>query len=510
MRGSKFRIKIGVAILSGLMLTASFPPGKLDWVAWIALVPLLWSFKNEVPSRAFMLGFIAGVAHYLTLIYWIVVVLEHYGGLPFAISLFVLILFCLYLALFPALFSYLIRRIAGPCLPIFTAAGLWVAIEYLRAKLLTGFPWSLLGYSQYRHIDLIQVADLVGVYGISFLILVTNALIYVLLFDRSSIKKVFFIRDIPVIVVMAFFVFLYGHHQLSKTDVNGNTPLRVAIIQGNIDQSMKWNPAYQIKTVNIYERLTRTTHTFNPNLIVWPETALPFFFQDHRILSPRVAGIATALRAHFIFGSPAYRKEKGGVRYYNRAYSLTPDGRMSGFYDKVHLVPFGEYVPLKRFLPFVHRLVPAAGDMAPGKEIAPLSLPGLSAGILICFEAIFPELSRKQTKKGAEILVNLTNDAWFGRTSAPHQHLSMAIFRSVENRRPMIRAANTGISAFIGPRGEIISVGEQFREEVLMVEIKKPDPSLTFYTSYGDLFILALILMVVINVIIVNRVSSKR
>jgi len=507
---SRFRIKIGVSILSGLMLTASFPPGKLDWVAWIALVPLLWSLKNEVPSRAFMLGFIAGIAHYLTLIYWIVVVLEHYGGLPFAVSLFVLILLCLYLALFPALFSYLIRRIKGPCFPIFTVAGIWVGIEYLRAKLLTGFPWCLLGYSQYKHVDLIQIADLVGVYGISFLILVSNALIYVLLFDRSSIKKVFFRRDLPVIVVMAFFVVAYGQYRLTNSETEGKTPLKVAIIQGNIDQSMKWNPAYQIKTLNIYERLTRTTRPFKPNLVVWPETALPFFFQDHRILSPRVADITTTLGADLIFGSPAYKEEKGAVNYYNRAYSLTSDGRVSGFYDKVHLVPFGEYVPIKRFLPFVHRLVQAAGDMTPGNKITPLKVPGISAGILICFEAIFPELSRKQAKQGAEILVNLTNDAWFGMTSAPHQHLSMAIFRSVENRRPMVRAANTGVSAFIGPRGEVISMGEQFREEVLMGELKKPDSSLTFYTSYGDLFILALVLMVVINIIIIRRVNSNR
>jgi apolipoprotein N-acyltransferase len=505
MQGPTFRIKIGIAILSGLMLTASFPPGKLDWVAWIALVPLFWTLKNEIPSRAFMLGFITGVAHYLTLIYWIVVVLEHYGGLPFAVSLFVLILFCLYLALFPALFSYLIRKIKGARFPVFTAAGLWVGIEYLRAEFLTGFPWCLLGYSQYKHLGLIQIADLVGVYGLSFLILLSNALIYVILIDRHYIKKMFFKRDIPIMVVMACFVVAYGQYRLTSIKPGERPPLKVAIIQGNIDQSLKWNPAYQIKTINIYERLTRTTRPFKPNLVVWPETALPFFFQDHRALSPRVAEITMSLGTNLIFGSPAYKQEKGAYNYYNRAYSLTSDGRVPGFYDKVHLVPFGEYVPLKKFLPFVHRLVPAAGDMAPGKKITPLKLPDISAGILICFEAIFPELSRKQTKEGAEILVNLTNDAWFGMTSAPHQHLSMAILRSVENRRPMIRAANTGVSAFIGPQGKILSMGEQFREEVLMLELKKPNTSLTFYTSYGDLFIPALLLMVVINVIIIKR-----
>lgn len=506
----KSRIKIGLAILSGLMLTASFPPGKLSWMAWFALVPLFGSLKNESPSRAFRLGFIAGIAHYLTLIYWIVVVLNHYGGLPFLVSLFVLIIFCFYLSLYPALFSYLICRIKGDNFPVFTVAGIWVCIEYLRAKLLTGFPWSLLGYSQYEHVDLIQTADLAGVYGISFLILLSNALIWVLLFDRRFIRKIFFKREVPIIFMMAFFVLAYGHYRLSYRESEGRNPLKVAIIQGNIDQSLKWDPAYQLKTVNIYEKLTRKTLPFKPDLVVWPETALPFFFQDNREFSPRVAKITASMGAGLIFGSPAYKKEKGAVRYFNRAYALSNDGRLSGFYDKVHLVPFGEYVPLKRFLPFVHRLVPAAGDFTPGEKIAPLRLPGLAAGILICFEAIFPELSREQTKKGAEILVNLTNDAWFGPTSAPYQHLSMAVFRSVENRRPMVRAANTGISALISPRGEFISKGELFSEEVLMGELERPDSSLTFYTLYGDLFILALVLMVLINVIIIKSVNSER
>lgn len=502
---SKFRIKIGVAVFSGLMLTASFPPGNLDWMAWIALVPLFWSLKNESPSRAFKLGFITGVAHYLTLIYWIVVVLEHYGGLPFFVSISILILFCLYLALFPAFFSYLVCRINGSRFPFFTVAGVWVCLEYVRAKFLTGFPWCLLGYSQYKHIGLIQLADHVGVYGLSFLILLANTLVYVLLLDRQAINRRFFFRDLPVMIVMALLVLAHGHDSLSEGETKDKMPLKVAIIQGNIDQSIKWDPTYQVETINIYERLTLTTRPFKPKLVVWPETALPFFFQSHKVLSPKVAEITASLGADLIFGSPAYKEEKDAVRYYNRAYSLTSDGLVTGYYDKVHLVPFGEYVPLQRFLPFVHRLVPAAGDFDSGKEITPLKLPGLSAGILICFEAIFPELSREQTKKGAEILVNLTNDAWFGMTSAPHQHLSMAIFRSVENRRPMIRAANTGVSAFISSRGEIIAKSDQFREEVLTAALNRSESALTFYTAYGDLFILALALLVIINVIIIRK-----
>ena len=270
------------------MLTASFPPGHLDWFVWLALVPLLWSLKDETPGRAFKLGLVTGFAHYMTLIYWIVVVLKHYGGLPFVISLAVLVIFSVYLALFPAFFSYLIIRFKGSRLSVFPTAAVWVIMEFLRARLLTGFPWCLLGYSQYRHLGLIQIADLIGVYGISFLILLSNALLYILLFDRQSIRKIFFLREIPVLLVLAVFVLFYGHYRLSAKTTEGRAgkSMRVAIIQGNIDQSVKWDPAYQEKTINIYERLTMATRPYKPNLVIWPETALPFFFQANRELSP--------------------------------------------------------------------------------------------------------------------------------------------------------------------------------------------------------------------------------
>jgi apolipoprotein N-acyltransferase len=173
---------------------------------------------------------------------------------------------------------------------------------------------------------------------------------------------------------------------------------------------------------------------------------------------------------------------------------------LSGYYDKVHLVPFGEYVPLKRFFPFINRLVPAAGDFASGKKIAPLKLPSFSAGVLICFEVIFPELARFRARDGAGIFVNLTNDAWFGITSAPYQHLSMAVFRAVENRRPLIRAANTGISAFISPEGKIINQSELFMEEVLKNKVSLGHLSLRFYTRYGDIFPITILILCLIKI----------
>jgi len=489
-------------MLSGVMLTASFPPSKLDWVAWFAIVPLLKSLDNESRSNAFRLGLVAGLTHYLTLIYWIIVVLKSHGGLNIVVSSVVLLLLCLYLSLYPGLFSLLVSYLKSSRLRILMTAGIWVSLEYIRAKLLTGFPWCLLGYSQFNHLSLIQISDMTGVYGISFLIITSNALIYLLFFDHHlKIWERLLRWEILLILFMAIFTLIYGHYRLSgyMAKKNDQKTVNTAIIQGNIDQSVKWHSAYQGKTVNIYNRLTSSTYGFRPDLIVWPETSVPFFFQDNTGFSDKIVKISKESGAQLIFGSPAYTMEENAIRYYNRAYHLSPGGILTSHYDKVHLVPFGEYVPLKRFLPFVHRLVPAAGDFASGKEIVPLKLPGLPVGILICYEAIFPDLARTHVKKGAKILVNLTNDAWFGMTSAPYQHLCMSAFRAVENGRPLIRAANTGFSAFIGSNGKIIEHSSLFTEAVLKHEVRVNGPARTFYTRYGDIFALAILVICLIN-----------
>ena len=490
------RKKILYSILSGLMLTASFPPGKLDWIVWFALIPLLKNLEKESYSHAFTLGLIAGLAHYLTLIYWILFVLEAYGGLHFLLSFGVLLSLSLYLAIYPALFSLFVCYIKTTRFKAFMMASLWVSLEYIRAKVLTGFPWCLLGYSQYQNLKLIQIANLVGVYGLSFLIVICNASIFFLLFDGPSRgQKRVFKWEALIALLMVVLTLTYGYHRISASQVNNKKQksVKVSIIQGNIDQSIKWNPAYQEKTINLYEKLTRQTTPFKPHLIVWPETSVPFFFQNATPFSKKVIEISKESKAHLIFGSPAYRQENRKTIYHNRAYHLSPNGELIDYYDKIHLVPFGEYVPLKKFLPFVHRLVPAAGDFASGTEVAPLKLPFLSAGVLICFEVIFPELARNHAKRGAEILVNMTNDAWFGQTSAPYQHLSMAVFRAVENGKPLIRAANTGFSAFISPQGKIISKSNLFRKEILNHEEGLVHAPLSFYTRYGDIFALLLL-----------------
>jgi apolipoprotein N-acyltransferase len=509
-----FRSKRTLAVFSGLALTASFAPFQLDWISWFALVPLLKSLEGESPSRSFSLGFIAGLTHYLTLLYWIVPTLQNYGQLPVSVSIGVLALFCLYLALYMALFSYLISRIKNSHFLVFLIPCLWVSLELIRATALTGFPWCLLGHTQFNRLGLIQIADLVGVYGISFLIVLANALSYRLFFDRISPIKRRLGWEALGFMILIVSALGYGQYRLvedSKARGEGKT-IKVAIIQGNIDQAVKWEPTYREETIDTYRRLTLSTSDFNPDLVVWPETAVPFFFQDNEPLSDQVLEITSETGAALIFGSPAYQRGMNGVKYFNRVYLISGKGQLSGYYDKHHLVPFGEYVPLKRFLPFIHRLVQATGDFASGDKVEPLDIPHLSSGVLICFEVIFPELARTQTRRGADVLVNLTNDAWYGKTSAPYQHLSMAVFRAVENKRSLIRAANTGFSALISARGKVIERSELFEEQVLTQEIEPGFDPLTFYTRYGDLFafaLLAISLIMIFHILWYNRAKTR-
>jgi len=492
---SLFPRRLLLAILSGTLLTLSFPPGSFSFVAWFALIPLLKGIQTASPSRAFTLGVAFGLAHYLTLLYWIIVVLQHYGNLPFLVALFALILLCLYLSLYLGLFSILASRFSDSRFFPVLMACYWVSLEYLRAHLMTGFPWCLLGYTQYEHLHLIQLADLFGVYGISFLIALVNGVLFSIIARPLRENARMLKWELSILVILLAGAWIYGHHHLSNFGAaeQAGRPVRAAVIQANIDQSVKWDPAYQEETIRGYYRLTRSAYAFHPELIVWPETSLPFFFQDNPKFSPGIFSLAKESGAVLVFGSPAYKRDRGVVHFYNRAYMIAPDTRRVQYYDKNHLVPFGEYVPLKEYLPFIRRLVEAAGDFAQGEKLKPLKTQDMSLGILICFEAIFPELARALAKEGADVLVNITNDAWFGMTSAPYQHLCMAVFRAVENRRPMIRAANTGFSAFIKPTGAIQAKSDLFEKQVLKESITIGSFPLTAYSRFGDLFAITLL-----------------
>jgi apolipoprotein N-acyltransferase len=478
-----------LSLFSGLLLILSFPNFDLEFLAWVALVPLLYSIEGKGLYRSFLLGFLTGMISFLGILYWIVVAVHTYGNVPLILSGFILLLLVTYLSLYMGAFTYFTRliQIRSGLQPILLTPILWVALEYLRSLLLTGFPWANLSYSQYLNLPFIQMADVTGAYGLSFVILLVNGTLFLVIHQWS--KKTFPFKEVIIAAIILLGFLIYGYLKMGRIDrqMTRNPPLKVGLVQGNIDQSVKWDKSFEIETLKIYEKLSYRVAEAKPDLIIWPETATPFFFQDAREYQPFVLDIPKKTNAFLLFGTPSYRIQKGKVNHYNSAYLVSPSGELIGKYDKIHLVPFGEYVPMQDLLFFIGSLGEGIGDFKPGREIFNFSLPQGKFGVLICFEIIFPDLCRRFVKRGANFLVTITNDAWFGKTSAPYQHFSIATFRAVENRVFVARAANTGITGFIDPRGKIIKEGGIFTEEALNGTIRLSSQK-TFYTLYGDIF----------------------
>ena len=478
-----------VAVCSGLLLTVCFPPIGLAFAAWGALIPLLYLAARNQPPACFTLGWLAGLFHGLSLLYWITYVVNRYGNLPLPVSLGVCFLLVAYLAIFPGLFCAGLSWLRNRGLPWLSAAPfLWVTLELGKSRLLTGFPWENLGYSQYSWLPVIQMADITGVFGISFVLALSNVLLFTFIFPTNRQRKAW-TRMYPLLLLISlvFIVVGYGSWRLAKLQGHRGPSFKVALVQGNIAQDTKWDPAFQQITLEKYGRLTKEVAKHQPQLVIWPETATPFYFLADRKNTETLLRQVREMQIPLLFGSPAYRRKGELLKFYNRAYLLDGSGMLIGYYDKIHLVPFGEYVPWKRILFFVDKLVQAAGDFASGEKAVVLDLPPAKVGVLICYEAIFPELSRDLVNAGANFLVNITNDAWFGTSSAPYQHLSMAVLRSVENRVPMARCANTGISGFIDYRGRILQVTSLFEDATMLGSIQLGEGK-TLYTRYGDWF----------------------
>lgn len=502
----------GPSVLSGFLTFLSFPRAEFYFLAWIALVPLLVCLHGKNGKAAFKNGITFGLIYFFGSTYWIYHSIHKYGSIPLIPSLLLVVLLSLYLSLYPGFFSFLytfmMRRTSLPTL--FVAPVLWTTLEFIRSYALTGFPWSSLGYSQFRFLPFIQIADITGVYGISFLLVAFNGAIadVILLKTRRAERPLY-----PLFPTVTGFVlfcgiltatFSYGFFRLHQT--RPGTPVKVAIVQGNIEQDRKWDPAYQQEVTDVYKSLSSRLTEIRPDMIVWPETALPFIFATDRERTSRLVEFQRNLNAYLLFGSILARQgaeertsgypESAPLRaraiaeterFTNSAVLLDRDGNISYTYDKIHLVPFGEYVPLRSLLFFVDKLAFGVGDYLAGTRYTRAVTPFGSFGTLICYEIIFPGLVRKFYIQGGDFIVTITNDAWFGMTNGPFQHFSMGVFRAVENRKPVVRAANSGISGFIGSDGQILATTGLFERRTLIREIKT-DRTLTLYTKYGDIF----------------------
>ncbi|MBF0328947.1 MAG: apolipoprotein N-acyltransferase [Nitrospirae bacterium] len=490
---SDFLSRYGFALLSGLLIFLSFPTIDLYLLAWVGAVPFLYSLYGKPGKEAFTAGFLLGVVYFFGTTFWIYHSINNYGGFSFAYSICVVFLLCAYLSLYPSVFAFLyattIRKTDLPS--IIVAPALWTSLEYLRSYAFTGFPWSSIGYSQYKFLPFIQISDITGVYGISFLLIAFNAgIVDLLLFKKRRIEKPLYSR-LPNVFGFVFiscfliFSFSYGFYRLYEN--RAGQEIKAAIIQGNIEQDRKWDLSYQQFVLSTYKELTLQAAEHKPNLIIWPETSLPFFFGGDKTLTDDLVFFQQQLDAYLLFGSVIEKKEPKGIGYTNSAVLLNKTGSVSYIYDKIHLVPFGEYVPLRTFLFFIDKLVFGIGDYIPGTHYLKAITPFGSFGTAICYEVIFPGLVRKFFTRGGDFIITITNDAWFGNTSGPYQHFSISVFRAIENRKPLLRAANSGISGFIDSNGKIINKTPLF-EKTFSVFSFKTDPKLSFYTKYGDLF----------------------
>ncbi len=484
---------IGYA-LSVSNLFEGFPWGMF---AWIALLPLHAALVGVTGGRAFLRGWLAGCCAFTGTMYWVVNAMHLYGNVPIAISIALMLLLAVYLGLYVGLYAWGVTWLEQrrPAMAWILAPCLWVSLEYVRTYALSGLPWGLLGYSQVHWLPIIQIANITGVYGVSFLIVSVNVALFLLLrwalaphAHRAALRQPW----IPLASVAAtvLVVWLYGLSQLATPFTER---LTVGLVQANIDQSRKWDMAHRAETLARYDRLT---HTIGPDtdLILWPEAATPFVFEQASDDQSRVVDIMKAAQAPLVFGSPALRRRADGtLSLLNSAYVLNRSGDIAGRYDKQHLVPFGEYIPLKPMLFFLDKLVVGIGDFQPGQGPTLLSIPygqdrrQVRFGVAICYEVIFPDLVRRLADSGANFLTTITNDAWFGNTVAPYQHFSMVVFRAVENRLSFARAANTGISGLIDPTGRILTATPIFTEQAITGTIPLGAPS-TLYTRFGDVF----------------------
>jgi apolipoprotein N-acyltransferase len=475
------------AALCGSLTALAFPKASLPFFAWISLVPLFFLLSRKIPKRPFLTGWMAGTAFYGILLYWIPAVPAHYGNLSTALSILIYLVFILFLALSWGLFGlgfslvYKKHRAAA----FFAAPFLWVSFEYVLTHLLTGFPWGVLGLSQFKNLPFIQISSVTGVYGVSFiLVLFQSQFVHSL---RSKNRGPFAVAAMTL--VLAHLGGLLSLHKVENTAES----FSAAVIQGNVSSDIYWNEVPTDKVLSLFEdhlELTRNAYEKGAELIIWPEFTVPMCFSCNdalyqsfqRILSQFVRDTQCTL----LVGTNETTSPPGEELYFNTALSLSPNLEITK-YAKMHLVPFGEYTPYKTIFSFIENVTHAIGEVTPGTEYVLHSFKGLKFGSPICYEIIFPDLVRRFTKKGADFLVTITNDGWYGKTSAPYQHFANAVFRAVENRRFLFRAATTGISGIIDPYGRILSQSK-VDTRTLLTGSARPWKTMTFYARFGDVF----------------------
>lgn len=502
------RAELGAAGASALLLIFAFPNFEFYLLAWIALVPLLLSIAHRPsPLKAFLLGWLTGSVFFYASCYWLTYSMIHYGGLPTVLAYLLLIPVALVVGIFPAI-SFLLLALAirkWGHWAVLLAPIFWTAFEWIRL-VVTGQLWNALGYSQAYHWMLIRPATWGGVYAVSFLIVAVNAALVLVVMKRTlaTLAAAFVIAALVPVIIKA---------SSPLTTTTAPAYLNVVALQPNVPMTLVKTTA---ETDELLERhLLLSTNALQqlpdyglPRLVIWPESPMNFTYGWNREFQGVVADFTRKNHTSLLLNSLEAAPANGS---YNSALLINEDGRLISQYDKIRLMPFGEYVPLPHWLPGASLITGIVGDFTPGTNYTLMPVGNHRAGVFICIEAAYPWIARRMTSEGAEVLINISNDGYLGPTAVMRQHLANAIFRAVENGRPVLRVTNSGLSALIGSDGFVQQHTEGFQADVRNWSVSESSTSKTFYTRHGDLFvqICAVITFVIFIALLFSRRSFR-
>ena len=507
--------RTALALFAGAVCAASQPSLSLWPLAWFGLVPLFVASYGGPPRRSFFLGWACGLAYFALVLYWIAPTITTYTRITSPVAVVLLLMLAAVAALSFGTVTALAEWLAAAGVSrVVSLPAAWVVVDWSRTFFPAAFPWGFLGYSQTAASLAVQHADLAGVYGVTAVLVFTNAALTELWRDGVSKHRALAVAAL----LLAASVPAYSALRLAALGSAGpDGTVRVGVAQADIAQEEKWRPGLGEEIVRRYLDLSAKAVADGADIVLWPEASVPFVLSlDRR--QRWITDFTAESGVPLLVGAPGYESRDGGEpRQYNQAWLVRPDGTLAGPYDKIRLVPFGEYVPFGPLLSWVDKAVEGVGDFGFGERHVIFEGPAVArpdggtapvrAAALICYESIFAGLTRAFVADGAELLVNLSNDAWYGRTAAPHQLLGMTAMRAIENRVPVVRSTNTGISAVIDASGAVRHRTPLFEEAWFAADV----PLVKGFSPYavtGDVFVYACIALLCALVAIRLRVGD--
>jgi apolipoprotein N-acyltransferase len=499
-------LRLFLSVASGVLFAFAFPNVAQGWLAFFALAPLVIAIVRARSTReAFLLGWVAQFTAWLIMVPWVVRVMSHYGGLPRIVGILLFAAMAAILGLYCGLFAFVVRRLrlGVAFLPWLAVPAAWAAVEYARTYLLSGFPWNLIATAIVDYAPLIQIDRFGGPYFVGALVVLPSVILAWWITQKPpQMAKVLVAGAFGILLMVWWGTGLVASKLLVRP--TGTPAVTAALLQPNISQEMRWN---EENVITIYRKMIAMTETAaraGAKVVIWPESTVPLSYTETRFYRQSIEELSAAHGIDIILGSVATDPARPD-RIWNSAF-LTSGGVTVGHYDKIRLVPFGEYVPLRRVLFFAEKLVRAVGEFEFGNNDHPLG-GKLKYGPAICYEVVYPQITRSQVRNGADVLVTITNDAWYDGTSAPAQHLAQARLRAVEGDRYLLRAATTGISAYIDPAGQILESIPMGRDGIIYAKFQ-PRTGLTPYVRFGDWFAWAALIVVLIRFFYARRSAA--